>query len=798
MDKKKKMNTRRIQTLFFFVALSLSLSAQVDKIQFCGIDYQYQAGKDSVTLFLKVLDSNGKKAEVQTRDLGQSLKLFEDGKEIIASRGEFSAKRGIPQDYTISVLLDLGIPQAGKDGITKVIKDLVDSAPDSCVYLSFFGNEVSSSKLITRQNFDDIMSEFSQEASEKYFFDALLAKLVEIGGGKEKSGEDFEIGALVSGYKYNNDIARRAESNPDKNILFVFTDGGRSSNFDKILYYHVTDYQKEDSHIGPRIYAFYYDSGNGLDEDVKLMLDGVTGGESIPEDRRGEYVPSDDLSSILEKFAQAVSEQMYDFVYVYKATEGKVYDGKIVYSAAWDNNKIGDDATYSVGTPETPWPINHETLSDIIIKYLIALIVTFLTIAFFFCIMKILIPWFKSKSFSMKYYKTYVQEQNIQKRICHYCKQPILPGEQVVAKCKHIMHVHCWKQNDYRCAEYGQNCNIGVQEHVDWSHLLDMRSIRDCQQAIAGIFAGLVSWIVYELMGRGSFISMSEGIVKMFLTNKEQQDALFDLCVTKVSAFMTIGLLLGFFLSFIFRYNDEYRKKDVKIYLKIIGLSLLSAVIGVLSFAFGSIIFCMMLSSAGTLYIPWYCSLPAYLLFSVCTSLSLTIKSSIPVQSAMIGGLCSAAIGFLVLYFTSLTSTRYSWMNMLLDFVIYGGGLGASLVTVRMLAEKYFLVIQNGIKAGTRIPIHKWMNATGGGNKVSIGMTGDCEIQMNWEKSNKVAKEHAVLFIDHARSVPVIKPLALGVVYNSRAELPVSKAAILTNGDTFKIGDTIFRYEETD
>ena len=128
----------------------------------------------------------------------------------------------------------------------------------------------------------------------------------------------------------------------------------------------------------------------------------------------------------------------------------------------------------------------------------------------------------------------------------------------------------------------------------------------------------------------------------------------------------------------------------------------------------------------------------------------------------------------------------------------YGGGLGASLVTVRALAEKYFLVIQNGVKAGQRIPIHKWMNATGGGNKVTIGMTGDCEIQMNWEKSNKVAKEHAQLYIDQPRSMPVIKPLANGVVYNTRAELPVGKASVLTNGDTFKIGDTIFKYEETD
>ena len=160
--------------------------------------------------------------------------------------------------------------------------------------------------------------------------------------------------------------------------------------------------------------------------------------------------------------------------------------------------------------------------------------------------------------------------------------------------------------------------------------------------------------------------------------------------------------------------------------------------------------------------------------------------------------MCSAGIGFLVLYFANVCSDDHPWVNILLDFIIYGGGLGASLVTVRMLAEKYFLVITNGVKAGTRIPIHKWMNATGGGNKVSIGMTGECEIQMNWEKSNKVAKEHAVLFIDQNKSLPVIKPLATGVVYNSRAELPLRRQAVLSNGDTIKIGETIFRYEETE
>ena len=257
-------------------------------------------------------------------------------------------------------------------------------------------------------------------------------------------------------------------------------------------------------------------------------------------------------------------------------------------------------------------------------------------------------------------------------------------------------------------------------------------------------------------------------------------------------------LLLGFFLSLIFRYNDEYKKKDLKVWGKIVGLSLLTGVIGMTAFAIGANLMCLMLTALGTTFIPWYCSLPAYLLFSISVSLALTIKSTIPVKSALLGGLCSALIGFIVLYCSSRANNTSGWMNMLLDFIIYGGGLGASLVTVRMLAEKYFLVIQNGVRAGQRIPIHKWMNATGGGNKVSIGMTGECEIQMNWEKSNKVAKEHVQLFIDYDKQLPMLKPLATGVIFNTRAELPVGRPSVLSNGDNFKIGDTIFLYQETE
>jgi hypothetical protein len=59
-----------------------------------------------------------------------------------------------------------------------------------------------------------------------------------------------------------------------------------------------------------------------------------------------------------------------------------------------------------------------------------------------------------------------------------------------------------------------------------------------------------------------------------------------------------------------------------------------------------------------------------------------------------------------------------------------------------------------------------------------------------------VAKQHVQLFIDHARQLPMLKPLASGVIYNIRTELPVNRPSVLSNGDTFKVGDTTFEYVE--
>ena len=793
MDKKKTLIQRLfVVCLLIFIAATTVSAQNVKQIKFCDKKYEYGIGKDSITLYFNVLDLEDKLIRnLKERELSSYLVIKEDGNIISPTRSktfQISTGQRIPSEYTFSVLVDLSIPKAGKAKIYDAICKLVESAPNGCVYLSFFGDEVTPSVALTKDNVTKFKDSFNKTSENKYFYGALYAKLAEF----SKSKAEFEESVITSSdYKRNSEISQRAYKNQDQNILFVFAEGYKSPTIEEnIAFLEVTEYQKGTTHIVPKVFAFYY-TEEGQDADIENVLQGVC--NPHVEGHEGKYMPANDMAQVLNDFMEVVNDQMYDYAFVYKATDSKKYFGKTSYVAEWKGDALGK-GEFSIGSAEQPWPEHSESTMDTLIKFLIAILVTLLTIAFFFAVMKVLVPFIQSKAFEVKYYKKYVPEANVSRRICHYCKQEIQEGQSIVVKCKHIMHVHCWQQNGYKCAEYGQNCKTGIQSHVEWKELLTWKSLKDCHQTMAGIFAGFISWVLYELAGRGGFDGLSKTIVSTFYTAKEGLPDLSTECIGKTSAFLTIGLLLGFFLSMIFRYNDEYRKKDWKIALKIVGLSLLTSLIGVIAFAIGADILCSLLSAIGTTYIPWYCSFPAYILFSVGVALALTIKSSIPMKSALIGGGVSSIIGFIVLYFSSFAGQ----MNMLLDFIIYGGGLGASLVTVRMLAEKYFLVIQNGVRAGQRIPIHKWMNATGGGNKVSIGMTGDCEIQMNWEKSNKVAKEHVQLFIDHERQLPMIKPLATGVIYNTRAELPVGKPNVLSNGDNFKVGDTIFQYVETE
>ena len=218
---------KKLLMIVAMLAGMAQVSAQdVKEIQFCDKKYEYKQGKDSITLFLKVLDSDGNSCQdITVGDLEKYLVVNEDKAIISPDRRKIialSSGQRIPNDFTFSVLVDLSIPEEGKGQIYDAVGQLVESAPDSCVYLSFFGDEVTSSQLVTKRNLKDFEPLFHKHSESKFFYGALYSKLAEFA---EEKAELEDSVFTVEGYERNATIAKRAKLAKDKNLLFVFTEG---------------------------------------------------------------------------------------------------------------------------------------------------------------------------------------------------------------------------------------------------------------------------------------------------------------------------------------------------------------------------------------------------------------------------------------------------------------------------------------------------------------------------------------------------------------------------------------------
>lgn len=551
----------------------------------------------------------------------------------------------IPEDVTISILVDLNISLEEKKQIYYALEELFDSINDGGVFLSFFGDSVGKSEFITKETFNSASSKevleknFSTDSQyDSCFYSALYAKLSEFGTvDTEFDSEGF----------LNSEIACRSKKAKNgQNLLVVFTEHTDKKDPEKLVGYTELESVLDDTgRIVPKVYVFE------ICKVKSLFGEWISGSKNC----FGGYIHSESIRTLIDEFENTISEK-YE---IFDQPTNEIVDQQ-------DNIEIESKSSKGPSL----------TLGD----YLMALLVALLTILFYILVMKVMIPGIKSWAFEMNYYQNYNGDANIQ---CWYCKKDIKPGERIVNRCEHKVHIGCWKEH-YCCPEYGQNCKVGVQRHVDWKCLPSMNTLREFYFTIAGVCAGLVSWVIYSLSGKMPFGFLSKGIVNTFYLQENPS----EMCITTVSSFLILGLLLAFSISFAFRCNNGVRKKDWKSLLRITGWSLLSGIIGMAAFALGGIIFCLLSPSDSSSL--WSYSLLAYLLFSVCIFFSLTIRSSMSIKNALVGGLVSAMIGFLVLFLIGIPNPGQEGTKMLpllLNFVIFGGGLGASIVIARKLVR---------------------------------------------------------------------------------------------------------------
>jgi hypothetical protein len=749
--------------------------AQADyKVDVSEMKWSQQA--DSIFLKFKIMNKNEKEfwgeiKPMETHFVNERI----DVKQIkILKRGN---KENIPDNILVSLLIDKSIPAEDMTKVQDAVKHFVNTLPDNTAYISFFDNTLSQTYPITANTFDTFEDKFKvTNDSNKIIFGATLNKFRELTGAKISSSD--------------TNMLAKIQSDTIKKYLILLTDGkytATGAEADNITRFSdviqaLDGDELNKNHI--EVHAIRYGEENAAVDNQLSFICKDLRKENV---QGGFYTESPD--SVLSKFVDNISP---DYEFVLQNSAGRIYSGEnrdFMIQINKDGKKALGIKNYTIGTPTNPITTGNNSLfQQIALGIFWGLVILFIS----YFIIQVVIPYLITKfsNFEKKYVKEYKPNDDEIIR-CAICMEDFIEGEKVVEKCQHITHWHCWRENGYKCSEYGQNCTEGKQYYFDKDKPFSAaNSPYYIKWVLYGMIGGLFSWIIYQILVSLNpllFQSFTNWLLQIFYPGdlqKLEADVLIGF-LTKIGPLLLIGILLGFTLTFLFAYINEYRQKKFAVIMSIFFRSIIGSCLGFISFVIGSIIIIACKATGIDIWIDWI----PWLLFGGSLGLCLSVKTDIALKHALLGGIISGLISFVLLFL----SRWFGSYATLLSFTLYSAGLGLSIVTIHHAAQKYFLKYK-GEKEG-EIAIHKWMSVIGGSNDVTIGKSTQCIIQMNWDNNPNIQDIQAKLYVDKKMGVPFLKVLGENVLYNNS---PAKKGDEfqLKNGVHFKIGDTEFQYVE--
>jgi hypothetical protein len=731
----------------------------------------------------------GIREQIGDQILGGKPEYLKGSFKILAKEGEESY---IPEDITISILIDRSgsILEHEMELIRQAVKVFIQAVPDSTVYLSWFHSYISTSVLATKSNADGIVDELLTRTSfDTDLYNAIYAKIIEFDSNGLWPNATFE-----NEYDLNPDLANRATTS---NYLIILTDGQNDvknipkssyegfETIDEAKVFQLIDRYKDKV----QIFTLGYGAERGnFDEDILKKIAAYSGNPN------GYFFAKPD--SVVDRFRKNIVEQLTnDYRIQCINAPNKRYTGKqkTLFIELEDDStgiKAIGSVNFSAGSQVNPietGKVEEAVTVDILKGLLIGILLVIIVLI----IIQLIWPLIRNKIFSIRYVHSYKPASNELARTCPYCYDPINPKDKVVEKCKHVVHLQCWNDSGHVCPEYPQNCIVGKQNYFDIKDPFSRKNkMYYLNWVLFGLIGGFFTWVTYILIKEaGFFQSIAEVLVNWFA--KKDEDA--GSYIMKIYPLMNIGLFMGFWLTLLFAYVEEYRRLTFVIFLKILLRGIFGSFTGLLSFILGSIILILAQKPTTTIWFDWI----PWLFFGALIGLGLSVRTTIHWKHGLFGGAISILFSFFIL---SVVAGDLGFIAVLISFMLYGAGLGVSIATIRSTSEHYFLKILNGTKEGTMIAVHKWMSSQGGLNEVYIGKQNVCEVQMNWEKGFDVAEKHAKLYINKSRKIPVLVSLQKGksTLYDERLEMMVGKEYDLLNLTTFKIGETVFQYVEKD
>ena len=667
----------------------------------------------------------------------------------------------------VLVLVDLSLQQEQIDAEQKAVREMLTVFDPDHLFLAFLsGDGVSTTHSLS----DYVLEEyFEKDGDQKYLYRGMLDKIRELGAGEGcwADAESLKLIVFSDGQVYD------ADDKPFDPDHFK-TENQLIHSLDK---------------ADPSLLSVYYvNFGRDSDEEADSESHNVI--SAICEASGGSFFPSFNWTllemSMLGPDIRSMMSNRFDF----ENPDGKVYHGddqklKLSFYTVQDHKLIASVTGHICeGSFFRPIIVGGVSLKEIL---LVGFSVSLLILLIIYVLGQLLLPLIRYRRFKRKYVIRHTGRPMALGDIavaerCYLCKAPFEEGDEIVVKCEHTMHKHCWDENEFHCPEYGRHCQNG-SHFYDREHLFDRRNASFyLNWLLMAIIVGTAAWIVFMLAAHTPHKHLLEFVLP---TGKVSQEVL-NAHLTRLPSY---GFILSFFLTIGVAFLSVSRRRWVN-YAGILLRGVVAGLCSMLLYLLMSLAsIAMGLESASLLLtlIPW--TLSSFL----CVVLA-TRGTRIRLKKPMV--LIAVGVSLISLVLWSLLYIRIGLdyrILLLYSTLIYMVGMVLAIASAAPRTEHYFLHVQGAVKT-MDIALYKWFRANPQA-VVTLGKSVDCSLQLSWDLRGNVAPVHAEITM--YKGAIRLKALENGVTLSGKP-LKVDRYVTLRHGLRFEIGQTRFEYQERD
>lgn len=614
---------------------------------------------------------------------------------------------------------------------------------------------------------------FKKSNSQKLLYRSILEKMDEIAQWQNLKKEQKGLIVFSDGDVYYKDVPIDAKHYElQSKLLHLSSDAGYSS----VEYINVgTDYEE------------------GEDNEAKSIM------QQLTKHTHGLYFEKFNWSKLLADMLATYRIDYADYQLDFINPDNKEYIGKKTHLKIYIYNGRKLLATgcaeYKIGNVYAPVIINGLTAIQVILQGILIAILIW-AIAFF--ALQIAYPYIDYRLFLRKYVTRYTNQSMMFNGIqvsqsCYFCKAPFEEGDEIVVKCKHVLHKSCWDENEYKCPEFGRRCKEG-SHYYNANNLMDYRNAPYYTSWIMlSIIAGLIGWMFFIFVSQHFSNSILNNImlsIHDLQPGSPEAQIAYDNYAKHLNIMPRFGLSINLWLALCLGFMSD-QGLPLKMRLKWSTLkAVVAGVAGYLIFLLTCIISIILNLEEASIWIDWM----PWVANGFAIAYIATYHTRIVLKKKFI--IVSSVVGIVIMYAWAnlyLHSRMDNREQLLLCFIFYSIAMAASIAVTAPRSERYFLHIEGAIKP-MDIALYKWMR-TSPSYQVTIGKSVDCNLQMSWDFGSKIAPKQGLISRIHGHLY--LTAIEEGIIVDNKP-LPINAKIALYHGKQFTIGKTLFTYIEKD